>query len=58
MNVLMKLWQLIRHLADEDAYENYCTHHTSCHSQEVRLSRKDYFKQLQSEKWEKMQRCC
>lgn len=58
MKSLQRLWQLLRFLANEDAYDNYCQHHRDCHSREVLLTKKAFFKQMMDDKWQKTQRCC
>jgi len=56
------LWQNIRQLSGDDAYERYLKHYVEhCVAQEnlePPLSREAYFKQWQDSKWKGMRRCC
>jgi uncharacterized short protein YbdD (DUF466 family) len=57
-------WQFVRRLSGDDAYEQYlkrtARHHQAdvgheCHPP---LSKADFFKQWQDEKWSEIKRCC
>ena len=61
---LKKFWRIIRRLSGDDAYEQYLKHYAryhqadeghECHST---LSKADFFKQWQNEKWNGIKRCC
>ena len=61
---LKAFWRLIRRLSGDDAYEQYLKHYAryhvadeghECHSP---LSKADFFKQWQNEKWNGIKRCC
>jgi uncharacterized short protein YbdD (DUF466 family) len=52
------LWQSIRHLSGDDAYERYLRHHTAHHSEQPALSREEFFRQWQDSKWQGAKRCC
>ncbi len=61
---LKTLWKIIRQLSGDDAYEvylkNFAKHHcnhdnTDCSTP---LSKADFFKQWQDEKWQGIKRCC
>jgi len=56
------LWQNIRQLSGDDAYERYLKHYVEhCAAQEnlePPLSREAYFKQWQDNKWKGTRRCC
>ena len=58
MKKLIKLWQGIRTLTGDDAYERYLQHQTVAHPTDSPLSRKDFFHQELQRRWNKMQRCC
>lgn len=58
MNALNTLWHLLRHLADENAYENYRAHQLAYHPEKIILNKKQFYRQLQHNKWQKTQRCC
>ena len=56
---LKRLWQAIRTLTGEDAYERYLDHWRDHHGGEgAPLDRKSYYKQRQDRKWSGINRCC
>jgi uncharacterized short protein YbdD (DUF466 family) len=59
---LKHLWHIIRQLTGDDAYEQYLKHHAEFHIATVDapppLSRKDFFKLWQDNKWKGVKRCC
>lgn len=59
---LKQLWQRIRELSGDDAYERYLAHYTEHHAQDLEapapLSREQFFKQWQDNKWKGVKRCC
>ena len=58
------IWQFVRRLSGDDAYERYLSHfadhyHPGCRQcDEQPLTKKAYFKQCQDEKWNGVKRCC
>ena len=56
------LWQNIRQLSGDDAYERYLKHYAEHYAAqenlEPPLSREAYFKQWQDSKWKGTRRCC
>lgn len=62
MNWLKQCWQRIRELSGDDAYERYLSHYTAHHAHTanapVLLSRAEFFKQWQDQKWKGIKRCC
>jgi uncharacterized short protein YbdD (DUF466 family) len=56
--MLRKLWQAIRRLSGDDAYERYLSHHATAHPGEPALGRKAFFKREQERKWSGVRRCC
>ncbi|CAA9891552.1 conserved hypothetical protein [Candidatus Methylobacter favarea] len=62
---LKSLWQIVRRLSGDDAYEQYLKHfdahhqahsdNSSCHAP---LSKEMFFRQWQDDKWEGVKRCC
>jgi uncharacterized short protein YbdD (DUF466 family) len=62
MKLLTKLWQRIRELSGDDAYERYLQHYEEHHADlkdgEPPLSRAAFFKQWQDDKWKGVKRCC
>jgi uncharacterized short protein YbdD (DUF466 family) len=59
---LKHLWHIIRQLAGDDAYEQYLKHHAEFHQATLdtppALSRKEFFKLWQDNKWKGVKRCC
>lgn len=55
-------WQKIRQLSGDDAYERYLAHYAAHHAAQPDamppLSRADFFKRWQDEKWQGVKRCC
>lgn len=52
-------WCVIRQLSGDDAYERYLAHFTAHHADEGEpLSRGEFFKRWQDEKWTGVKRCC
>ena len=58
------VWQTVRQLSGEDAYERYLQHHArqhqgqeggACHPP---LSKAAFYKQWQDDKWNGVKRCC
>ncbi len=53
------VWQAIRQLSGDDAYERYLRHHAEHHADESEpLSKQAFFKKWQDEKWQGVKRCC
>ncbi len=59
---LKQVWQRIRELSGDDAYERYLAHYAEHHAQDAEapapLSREQFFKQWQDSKWKGVKRCC
>jgi len=60
---LKRFWQFLRQVTGDDAYERYREHYADAHKQdshqgEAPLSRQQFFKLRQDEKWSKVSRCC
>lgn len=55
---LKNLWHYLRQVTGDDAYERYITHQKLAHAGELTLTRQQFFKQRQDEKWSKVSRCC
>jgi uncharacterized short protein YbdD (DUF466 family) len=51
-------WQAIRQLSGDDAYERYLIHHAQHHVDAIPLSKKEFFKKWQDDKWRGVKRCC
>jgi len=58
---LKLLWQTIRRLSGDDAYEQYLlhfSHHQKEHPHTELLSQEEFFNQWQDKKWKGVKRCC
>lgn len=55
---LRGLWHALRELSGDDAYERYLAHHITHHSDTAPLSRREYFRLRENEKWGGVRRCC
>jgi len=55
---LRALWQILRRLSGDDAYERYVRHHQAHHADEPLLTRAEFFRQWQDKKWNGVKRCC
>ena len=61
---LKVFWRIIRRLSGDDAYEQYLKHYAQYHQADEghechpALSKADFFKQWQNEKWNGIKRCC
>lgn len=57
-------WRVVRRLSGDDAYEQYLKHYARHHQTDAcqecppPLSKADFFKQWQDEKWNGVKRCC
>ncbi len=59
-------WRIMRRLSGDDAYEQYLRRYALHHQTEAAheheyhapLSKADFFKQWQDEKWNGVKRCC
>lgn len=62
MRKLNMFWQRVRQLSGDDAYERYLAHYNEHHAQQpgeaAPLTRADFFKQWQDQKWTGIKRCC
>lgn len=59
MNTLLKpFWNFVRQVSGDDAYERYLAHQRAHHSDTRPMTRREYFKRRQDEKWNKISRCC
>lgn len=55
---LRRAWSYLRQVTGDDAYERYLAHHRQSHPDEAPLTREQYFRKRQDEKWSKVSRCC
>lgn len=56
--LLQRVWRGVRRLSGDDAYERYLAHHAAHHQETPPLSRAEFFKQWQDNKWKGVKRCC
>jgi uncharacterized short protein YbdD (DUF466 family) len=56
--MLRRCWWAVRRLSGDDAYERYLAHHAEHHPDTTPLSREEFFKQWQDNKWKGVKRCC
>ncbi|MGH8582991.1 MAG: CstA-like transporter-associated (seleno)protein [Gammaproteobacteria bacterium] len=57
---LRRLWQGLRHVAGDDAYERYLAHRRAQHYQESEppLTAAEFYKCEINRKWNQVRRCC
>jgi len=53
-----RVYDCVRTLSGDDAYERYLDHHATMHTGTQPLSRKDFFREEQDRKWDGINRCC
>jgi len=60
MRTLQRLWNIVRRLSGDDAYERYLVHWREHHAADSGqpLSRQAFFKAEQERKWNGIRRCC
>jgi uncharacterized short protein YbdD (DUF466 family) len=60
MKRLKTLWQSIRQLSGDDAYERYLRHYAEHHQGKNAepLSKAEFFKRWQDGLWDGIKRCC
>jgi uncharacterized short protein YbdD (DUF466 family) len=55
---LLELWNLVRALATDDAYERYLDHHRLAHAEGKPMARREFYLRQQINKWSGVSRCC
>jgi uncharacterized short protein YbdD (DUF466 family) len=55
---IRRAWRYLREVSGDDAYERYLAHHRERHPGVPPLTREQYFRRRQDEKWSKISRCC
>jgi uncharacterized short protein YbdD (DUF466 family) len=58
MKLLRKVWNAIRRISGDDAYERYLIQHAEYHPGQAVLTREEFFRQWQDGKWKGVKRCC
>jgi uncharacterized short protein YbdD (DUF466 family) len=51
-------WRFLRRASGDDAYERYLQHMALKHPDREAMSRSQYFRSSQDQKWNKISRCC
>jgi uncharacterized short protein YbdD (DUF466 family) len=51
-------WRYLRHTSGDDAYERYVEHMALDHPGQPTMSRAQYFRLRQEQKWDGIKRCC
>jgi uncharacterized short protein YbdD (DUF466 family) len=52
------VWRFLRQASGDDAYERYLEHMAGAHPGAAAMSRSQYFRFRQDEKWNRITRCC
>ncbi len=55
---LQHVWQWLRTLAGDDAYERYCEHQQLAHAGTPVLDARAFYLEQQRQKWSGINRCC
>jgi uncharacterized short protein YbdD (DUF466 family) len=55
---LRKLWDFMREVSGDDAYERYLQRHARTHPDVAPLSSREFFAQEQARRWGSINRCC
>lgn len=55
---LATIWNFLRTLATDDAYERYVDHHKRAHTGSKPLDRRQFYLREQRRKWSGINRCC
>lgn len=55
---LKKLWDFMREVSNDDAYERYLERHRRIHPDVPPLAEKEFFASEQERKWSGVSRCC
>ena len=55
---LKTVWECVRTVSGDNAYERYLTHHSQAHRGTPPLSRREFFAQMTDQKWSGISRCC
>ena len=58
MSRVRRLWQIVRRIAGDDAYERYLAHRAKCDSSTPVLDRRAFYVAEQQRKWGGVTRCC
>jgi len=56
--LLRSAWRYLRQASGDDGYERYVEHMALVHPGEPTVSRSEYFRMCQEQKWDGIKRCC
>jgi uncharacterized short protein YbdD (DUF466 family) len=51
-------WRFVRQVSGDDAYERYLAHHGEAHATSAPMTREQFYKFRQEQKWDRITRCC
>ena len=52
------VWECVRTVSGDNAYERYLSHHAQAHRGTPPLSRREFYTQMTDQKWSGISRCC
>ncbi len=52
------VWECVRTVSGDNAYERYLAHHAQAHRGTPPLSRREFCAQMTDQKWSGISRCC
>ena len=55
---LWTAWRFLRQATGDDAYDRYLRHTASAHPGQAPMTRSEYFRLRQEQKWNRISRCC
>jgi uncharacterized short protein YbdD (DUF466 family) len=58
MQRLKDLWQWLRRVSGDDAYDQYIAHLHAAHPERTVQDRTTFLRQRENEKWSGVKRCC
>ncbi|AMN47915.1 hypothetical protein ACG33_12565 [Steroidobacter denitrificans] len=56
--IIGRLWEFVRELSGDDAYERYLAYHGTAHPHAPAMTRRAFYLSEQRRKWSGVQRCC
>ena len=52
------VWECVRTVSGDNAYERYLSHQRQAHQGTPLLSRREFYAQMTDQKWSGISRCC
>ena len=52
------VWECVRTVSGDNAYELYLAHHAQAHRGTVPMTRREFYAQRTEQKWSGVSRCC